>query len=104
VFAGMPFVRLTAMNYRGQQVYGFHGPTEGDDGELDYVSKGCVRLAEDDIRRLFAILRAHPSAPVTIQQEIELDAAGRPVRVGETPALWPPGAAIRYGESVGPRP
>jgi hypothetical protein len=48
-------------------------------------------------------VRDHPSTPVTIQEEIELDAAGAPVAVGRTAAVWPRDAEIRFGASVGPR-
>jgi hypothetical protein len=103
-YGGLPFLRLTAQNPRGEHVYGFHGPTTDPGARRGYVSRGCVRLAEQDIRDLFAMVRDHPSTPVTIQVEVEVDAAGMPVDVGMTPALWPPGAELPFGASVGARP
>lgn len=103
-YAGLPFLRLTARNPRGEHVYGLHGPTTDPGARRGYVSRGCVRLAEQDIRDLYAMVRDHPSTPVTIQVEVEVDAAGMPVDVGVTPALWPAGAEVQYGASVGARP
>jgi len=50
------------------------------------------------------MMKGHLDAPVTIQTEVEKDAAGKRVDVGTTPKLYPVGAAIAYGASVGPRP
>lgn len=102
-FGGLPFLRLTAVNRRGEQVYGLHGPTTEPAPHPGLVSRGCVRLAEPDILELFALVRRQPSIPVTIQDELELDAAGTPVVVGASPVLWPRDAEITYGDSVGPR-
>ncbi len=78
IYNGVPFVRITARNQRGEYVYGIHGDVElGGDG--DYISRGCVRLEEGDMRALFELVRHHPSTPVIIQEEIELDDAGNPI-------------------------
>lgn len=89
-FGGFPFVRLTAQNSRGQNTYGLHGPITS---ELirGYVSHGCMRMAGDDIVRLFHLIRDHASTPVTIQTEVEIDAQGNPVDVGVEAALWAEG-------------
>lgn len=102
-FGGFPFLRITARNSVGQNTYGLHGPITS---ELirGYVSHGCVRMASDDIIRLFWMVRNFPDTPVTIQREVELDANGRRVDVGTKPALYRPGEPIRFGASVGPRP
>jgi lipoprotein-anchoring transpeptidase ErfK/SrfK len=103
-YRGMPFLRLTARNPRGEHVYGLHGPVDGGPSGTPYVSRGCVRLAADDIVALFELVRDHPATPVTIQEEVEVDAAGQPITVGITPVLWPVDAEIPFGASVGPRP
>lgn len=41
---------------------------------------------------------------LVIQREAELDAAGKKVDVGTKPALWAPGAPIKFDTSIGPRP
>lgn len=69
-----------------------------------YVSHGCVRMARQDVIDLYYLVDTHPAMPVTIQREPELDAAGALVDIGTTPALFPAGAPIPYGPSVGPRP
>jgi hypothetical protein len=47
------------------------------------------------------MVRAHPSTPVYIQQEVERDAAGHPVVAGQgPPALYAPGEPIRLGASI----
>ena len=101
-FGGFPFLRLTARNSDGANTYALHGPIT-EQLIRGYVSHGCVRMKSDDIIRLFWMAKQHASMPVTIQKEVELDAAGHRVDVGRTPALWPEGAAINYGASVGPR-
>ena len=58
----------------------------------------------NDIVRIFWSVKSHPSMPVTIQREVEVDAAGKKVDVGTTPKLWAVGEPIRFGASVGPRP
>lgn len=102
-FGGYPFLRTTARNSAGANTYALHGPITA---ELirGYVSHGCVRMRANDIIRLFWMVKSHPSTPVTIQREVELDAAGKKVDVGTTPVLYAPGDAIRFGASVGPRP
>lgn len=102
-YGGFPFLRITARNSAGHATYGLHGPIT-DELIRGYVSQGCVRMASDDIIRLFWMVRDFPNTPVTIQREVELDANGRRVDVGRTPALYRPGEPIRYGASVGPRP
>jgi hypothetical protein len=102
-FAGLPFLRLTVKSSTGSYTYGFHGPITA---QLirGFVSHGCVRMAKDDVIRLFWMVKDFPSIPVTIQREYELDADGKRVDVGMTPKLYPLGAPIRFGSSVGPRP
>ena len=101
-FAGLPFLRITARNSDGANTYGLHGPIT-DQLIRGYVSHGCVRMAANDIINVFWMAKAHPSMPVTIQREVELDARGRRVDVGRDAALYPVGAQIPYGASVGPR-
>jgi hypothetical protein len=84
IFQGDPFLRITAQNHRGEYVYGLHGPVVLPDdtpapADEDYPSKGCVRLDAADIRQLFDLVRHHPSTPVTIQEEIEVDADGNAI-------------------------
>jgi lipoprotein-anchoring transpeptidase ErfK/SrfK len=102
-FGGFPFLRLTARNRDGANTYALHGPITAV-LQRGYVSHGCVRMQPDDVIRVFWMVKRHPSTPVTIQREVERDAAGNVVDVGRTPRLWAPGAAIAYGASVGPRP
>ncbi|MBA3395287.1 MAG: L,D-transpeptidase [Deltaproteobacteria bacterium] len=101
-FGGFPFLRLTAQNRDGANTYGLHGPIT-ETLIRGYVSHGCVRMAADDIIRLFWMVKPHTHVPVTIQREVERDAAGAKVDVGTRPRLWAPGQAITYGASVGPR-
>lgn len=101
-FEGYPFLRLTARNSRGYNTYGLHGPITNP-LERGYVSHGCIRMAKKDIVELFFLVKGHASTPVTIQQELELDAAGEPVDVDTPVSLWAPGEDIAYGASVGPR-
>ncbi len=100
-FAGLPFLRLTAKNSVGANTYALHGPITAS-LIRGYVSHGCVRMAAKDIVRVFWSVKTHYSTPVTIQKEIELDAAGKKVDLGTTPTLWAPDATIAYGASVGP--
>jgi lipoprotein-anchoring transpeptidase ErfK/SrfK len=102
-FGGLPFLRLTAKNSVGANTYALHGPITTN-LIRGYVSHGCVRMRANDIIRLFWIVKDHPDTPVTIQREVEKDAAGKKVDVGTTPALWMVDEAIEYGASVGPRP
>jgi len=101
-FAGFPFLRLTAENSAGANTYALHGPIT-DKLIRGYVSHGCVRMAAADVIDLFWMVNDHANTPVTIQKEVELDAAGAKVDVGELPAPWEVGADITYGTSVGPR-
>ena len=101
-FAGLPFLRLDAENSEGSNTYALHGPITAQ-LRRGYVSHGCMRMAKDDIIRLFWIVKPHGQTPVTIQTEKEVDAEGHTVDVGMTPALWPAGEPIPYGDSVGPR-
>jgi lipoprotein-anchoring transpeptidase ErfK/SrfK len=101
-FAGFPFYRLTAENSNGANTYGLHGPIT-QKLIRGYVSHGCVRMASDDIIDLFWMVRDHANTPVTIQKEVERDAAGNRVDLGTTVVLWAPGEQIQYGASVGPR-
>lgn len=101
-FAGLPFLRLDAQNSEGSNTYALHGPITAE-LRRDYVSHGCMRMAKDDIIRLFWIVKTHAQTPVTIQTETEVDAEGEPVDVGMTPALWPADEPVPYGDSVGPR-
>ncbi|CAN5327060.1 hypothetical protein BH11MYX1_BH11MYX1_33640 [soil metagenome] len=102
-FAGLPFLRLTARNNDGANTYALHGPITAT-LIRGFVSHGCVRMAAKDIVRVFWSVKTHYSTPVTIQREVEHDRDGRKVDVGTTPTLWPVGATITYGASVGPRP
>jgi hypothetical protein len=101
-FAGLPFLRLTAHNSSGQQTYALHGPITAQ-LVRGFVSHGCVRMARQDIIDLFWMAKKTANTPVTIQQEVEFDAAGKAVNVGMTPTLFAKGAAIPFGASVGPR-
>ncbi len=101
-FEGYPFLRITARNSRGYNTYGLHGPIT-DPLRRGYVSHGCVRMDHEDIVELFFLVKDHPATPVTIQQEVEVDAVGRPVDLGSEIALFAPGERVVYGASVGPR-
>lgn len=101
-FGGFPFLRITAKNSDGANTYALHGPIT-EELIRGFVSHGCVRMASNDIINLFWMAKKHASMPVTIQKEVERDAAGKKVDVGKTPTLWPVGAPIAYGASVGPR-
>lgn len=87
LYGGHPFLRLTATNRRGEHVYGLHGPYGDDGAARGYGSRGCVRLGEQDIRDLFEMVRDHPSTPVLIQEDVEVDATGTPIDVGSKPLL-----------------
>jgi len=102
-FGGFPFLRIDAKNSDGANTYGLHGPIT-DTLIRGYVSHGCVRMRSDDIIRLFWMTKKFPQMPVTIQKEVEKDAAGRRVDVGMTPRLWGTGEQIPFGASVGTRP
>jgi hypothetical protein len=102
-FGGFPFLRITALNSAGANTYALHGPIT-EQLIRGYVSHGCVRMRGNDVVRLFWMVKAFPNTPVTFQREVELDAAGKKVDVGTTPALYAPGQQIRFGASVGPRP
>lgn len=101
-FAGLPFLRITAENSDGANTYAFHGPIDAT-LRRGYVSHGCVRMAKQNIIDLFWMMKPHTSSKVTIQQEVERDAAGKKVDVGTTPTLWDVGERITFGASVGPR-
>ena len=117
-FGGFPFLRLTALNSRGQHTYGLHGPitytcpdgTRGCDLterdwflQQDYVSHGCVRMEAEDIVELFWSIRDIGRVPVAIFHGEELDADGEPVDIGSDATLWDVGEAIDYAE-CGSRP
>jgi hypothetical protein len=102
-FGGFPFLRYTGTNHLGQNTYGFHGPISRD-LTRGYVSHGCIRMDSDDLVRLFYLVRKHASTPVTIQREIEYDAAGNKVDIDTQVALWGPDDEIPYGDSVGDPP
>jgi hypothetical protein len=101
-FGGFPFLRLTAKNSGGANTYALHGPITAN-LIRGYVSHGCMRMKGDDIVRLFWMVKSHPNTPVSIQKEVELDAAGNKVDVGTHPKLWAVGEPIQFGRSVGPR-
>jgi lipoprotein-anchoring transpeptidase ErfK/SrfK len=101
-FGGFPFLRLTVENSEGANTYALHGPITAV-LQRGYVSHGCMRMKGNDIVRLFWMVKQHADTPVTIQREVELDAAGNRVDVGRTPVLWAVGEEIDYGASVGPR-
>jgi lipoprotein-anchoring transpeptidase ErfK/SrfK len=100
-FEGYPFLRLTIENSRGWNTYALHGPIT-DPLERGFVSAGCMRMDKADIVELFHLVRRHPSTPVTIQTEVELDADGEPVDIDRAPALFPVDEPVVYGASVGP--
>ena len=102
-FGGWPFLRLTTENSRGYNTYGLHGPITST-LIRGYVSHGCMRMNGADIVRLFYLVRYHPDTPVTIQRESERDAAGNVVDLDTAVTMWPVGADIAYGESVGDAP
>jgi lipoprotein-anchoring transpeptidase ErfK/SrfK len=64
--SGLPFLRLTATNARGEHPYGLHAPRDGRFRE-GYVSDGCIRLRPRDMVELFAAVRGFASTPVTIR-------------------------------------
>lgn len=104
-FGGLPFLRLTVRNSAGVNTYGLHGPITKT-LIRGYVSHGCMRMAAQDIINMFWMVKRATNganAPVTIQQEIEIDAAGKAVDVGKKAKLFAKGAAIPYGASVGAR-
>lgn len=111
-FGGFPFLRLNAKSSAGEETYGLHGPISyscpsgGQSCGLlsrkwvlkrGYVSHGCVRMAKNDVIEAFWIIKNHPSTPVAIQKEKELDAAGKIVDVGMTPELFDVGEPLQYG-------
>ncbi len=102
-FDGLPFLRLDAQNSVGANTYALHGPITST-LIRGYVSHGCIRMAKNDIINLFWMTKKFPQMPVTIQREVEKDAAGKRVDVGMTPRLYEVGADIQFGASVGPRP
>jgi hypothetical protein len=102
-FEGYPFLRLDIENSEGAHTYGLHGPITNP-LQRGFVSHGCMRMEKSDIVELFYMVKDHPSTPVTIQEEPELDASGAVVDVDVEPALYAPGAEIAFGASVGPRP
>ncbi len=101
-YMGLPFLRFSKTNSDGAYTYGLHGPVT-DPLQVGYVSGGCIRMHPDDIVELYWLLAAHPGAPISIQQEVELDADGEPVQPGEPAALFDVGDEIPYGASLGPR-
>jgi lipoprotein-anchoring transpeptidase ErfK/SrfK len=101
-FDGYPFLRITARNSKGAQTYALHGPIQSS-LTRGYVSHGCARMAHDDLIELYFSVKEHPSTPVTIQTEVELDAAGNPVDVDQPVTLWTQSQTVQYGASVGPR-
>ena len=102
-FGGFPFLRIDAKNHVGANTYALHGPIT-DELIRGYVSHGCIRMRANDIIRLFWMVKKFPQIPVTIQREVERDAAGNRVDVGRTPKLWAVGERIQFGASVGARP
>jgi hypothetical protein len=101
-YMGLPFLRFSKTNGDGAYTYGMHGPVT-DPLRVGYVSGGCVRMHPDDIVELYWLLKAHPGSPISIQQEVELDADGEPVTPGEPAALFEVGQQIPYGASLGHR-
>lgn len=117
-FGGFPFLRLTVENSSGQHTYGFHGPIsyscpggasscDLEDRQWflkrDFVSHGCMRMESQDIVDMFYSIASHPSVPVTIIPDAELDAAGNVVDLDTDVTLWDVGASIAYGD-CGVRP
>ena len=98
-------MRLTIRNSVGANTYALHGPITKS-LIRGYVSHGCVRMQAQDVIELFWMVKRASNlgnTPVTIQQEVEIDAAGKAVDVGKTAKLFAKDAAIPYGASVGPR-
>lgn len=91
-FDGLPFMRITAQNSRGNQTYGFHGPITST-LQRGYVSHGCMRMQGPDIVELFTIMRQHPGARVSIQAEKAYTEDGELIDV--TPAELDPVVAWR---------
>ncbi len=79
-FAGLPFLRFDAVNSRGQNTYGFHGPIT-ETLIRGFVSHGCVRMEGADIVELFYLMLGHPGAPVTIQHGVRYHEDGTQVDV-----------------------
>ncbi len=102
-FEGLPFLRLNIRNAAGANTYGLHGPITHP-LRRGYVSHGCMRMEKPDIVELFYAVKDFASTPVSIQQEVELDANGDEVDVGVEAALYAPDAEIVFGDSIGPRP
>jgi len=98
-FGGFPFIRYDCPNENGDHTYGMHGPITRT-LIRGYVSHGCTRMEGSDAQRIFELIHLHPSTPVTIQREPEIDAAGNVVDLETEVALFAPGEAIPYGESV----
>ncbi|MGE0791741.1 MAG: L,D-transpeptidase [Sandaracinaceae bacterium] len=101
-FEGYPFLRLTVENSSGSNTYGLHGPITNP-LMRGFVSHGCMRMEKADIVEVFYMVRGHGSTPVSIQREVELDAAGHEVDVDTEVTLWAPGDDIEFGASIGPR-
>ncbi|RLB52838.1 MAG: hypothetical protein DRJ42_13700 [Deltaproteobacteria bacterium] len=102
-YEGLPFLRISKRNRDGNYTYGFHGKVTNT-LRVGYVSGGCVRMHPADIVEFYWLLKSHPGTHISIQQEVELDAAGEPVVFGSDAALYGPDQAIEYGPSVGPAP
>ncbi|MCA9617674.1 MAG: L,D-transpeptidase [Myxococcales bacterium] len=117
-FGGFPFLRLNIENSQGHNTYGLHGPITYScpDGASDcdlldrqwflkrgFVSHGCMRMDHEDIVDLYYMVASHPSVPVSIQTEPEVDGFGQVVDVDMSPAVPAIGEALRYGE-CGERP
>ncbi len=66
-----------------------------------------MRMRAEDIVEFFFLLKGHASAPVTIQEEVEIDSAGALVVADGEAVDWPmefgSGEVVSYGE-LGPRP
>ncbi len=104
-FGGLPFLRLNIRNSVGANTYALHGPITKS-LIRGYVSHGCIRMAADDVVNMFWMVKRASNlgnTPVTIQQEVEIDANGKAVDVGKTAKLFAKDVAIPYGASVGPR-
>jgi hypothetical protein len=101
-FAGLPFLRLNAKNSRGEQTYALHGPITNT-LRRGFVSHGCIRMERQDIINLFWMVKTFANTPVSIQQEVELDANGDTVDIGKNVALFGADEEINFGASIGPR-
>lgn len=85
-FGGFPFLRLSAVNNKGYNTYGLHGPiTKNKSGKWylkrGYVSHGCARMQGKDVTEIYNIVINYPSTPVVIQEDYEYNEDGKRIDV-----------------------